>query len=496
MKLEVPKSCRSQCKCPPEGMLVEICTPGGSLCSVTADCHSHIADIKNQIETATGIPRWEQRLISGQDQLRDGDFLNSIGKGALNLLLLRRDSEQAHWLKTFVEDDEDLHYSSRWESFTSLRDAPEKIRSDREVVAAAVRSRGSNLIHASKELRGDKGLALLAIESIHYPQENVGCNDNGVFMHLSDELRADREVVAAALEEDATSEHMHLGFAEGGALRRASETLRNDEGFVLEAVRRFGSPIHDAPRHLREDADVILTALRHHPHMELGGCKCRGRGLSPGILGIECAPQLRCQKEFVLKAAHLGQFNFVLSSSHNQWHDSANQNWANDEDFMQQLAPLLYPLYLPRDEPIDYDMHACLACQGSLSTNYTCIRDYAPNGEYHPWQAILEAAREMGTMLGMLLRRKVEEWKEDAKRKMEESKEDARRVELVWFIGSVWDDVYNRKQILEEARMRKWFRDSAWSSRSKAKKQRSLNSQVVGWRGGRHKVPDIDFWDL
>jgi len=226
--------------------------------------------------------------------------------------------------------------------------------------------------------------------------------------------------------------------------------------------------------------------------MELGGCTCPGFGR----IGIECPPQLRRQKEFVLKAAHLGQFNFVLSSSHNQWHDSANQNWANDEDFMQQLAPLLYPLYLPRDEPINHAMYACLACQGSLSTNYTCIRDYAPNGEYHPWQAILEAAREMGTMLGMLLRRKVEEWKEDAKRKMEESKEDARRVELVWFIGSVWDDVYNRKQILEEARMRKWFRDSAWSSRSKAKKQRSLNSQVVGWRGGRHKVPDIDFWDL
>jgi len=508
MKLELPNEARaapsfgSQCKRLPEGsMLAEICTPAGHLCSVTAECHSHIADIKNQIETATGIPRWEQRLISGQDQLRDGDVLNSIGKGTLNLLLLRRDSEQVHWLKTFAEDSEkDLRFSSTWQQgHCSLQDAPEKIRSDREVVAAAVSSRGSNLKHASKELRGDKGLALLAIERCNCDvgcYEDVGCTDDGLFMHLSDELRADHEVVAAALQRDATSEGISLGFYRSMALRRASETLRNDKGFVLEAVRRFGIAIYDAPRHLGEDSDVILTALRHHPHMELGGCTCRAN--RPGI---ECPPQLRRQKEFVLKAAHLGQFNFVLSSSHYQWHDSANQNWANDQDFMQQLAPVLYALHLSRDRPIDIDM--CYSCDGNLDDNYTCIRGEAGNGQYNTRQTIYEAVREMGTMLAILLRK----WKVDERwimltralllhKKQEERKVDEERILQEYYCGQYWDDVYNRKQILEEARTRKWFRDSARQSRSRAKKQRSLNSQAVRQRGGRHKVPDIDFWDL
>lgn len=442
-------------------MLVEICTPGGHLCSVTADCHSHIADIKNQIETATGIPWWEQRLISGQDQLRDSDFLNSIGKGTSNLLLLRRDSEQAHWLKTFTEDSE-KHCPSftHSTSCSSLRDAPETIRSNREVVAAAVRSLGRDLVYASQELRGDKGLALLAIASSDV-YENVGQTDDGMFMHLSDELRADREVVAAALQRDATSEHAACG-GRGTALQRASETLRNDKDFVLEAVRRFGIAIYDVPKNLREDSDVILTTLRHHPSMELGcthwgGCTHLDRDYS-----IECPPQLRRQKEFVLKAAHLGQFNFVLCSSHDQWHDSADQNWANDQDFIQELAPLLYPLCWSRYEPII-------------------------------------GFEEMGTMLGMLLGR----WYARARHAPQMLDErimrslDPEEVIGEQTYGQYWNDVvYNRKQILEEARSRKWFRDSARQSRAELKKQRTLKSQAVGQRGGRHKVPDIDFWDL
>lgn len=483
-------------------MLVEICTPGGHLCSVTADCHSHIADIKNQIETATGIPRWEQRLISGQDQLRDGDFLNSIGKGTLNLLLIRRDSEEARWLKAFTEDSEKHvpSYVKRQEasmrnmfppmrlwagegvtlsqlqlimphldfevlqtlwdclekvddldSCSSLRDAPEKIRSNREVVAAAVRSLGSDLVYASKELRGDKGLALLAIESSD-EYEDVGCTDDGMFMHLSDELRADREVVAAALQHDATSERAYFG-GRGTALRRASETLRNDKGFVLEAVRRFAITFHDVPRHLREDSDVILTALRHHPHMELGRCTY----IDPHWPVLECPPQLRRQKEFVLKAAHLGLLHFVLCSSHDQWHDSADQNWANDQNFMQQLASVLCLLNL--SIPWAQMQEKTLLFQEDVeSGNELIILGEAGNGKF------LEAVREWAMQ-------------QEADRQ--------------------WNDVvYNRKQILEEARTRKWFRDSARQSRSEPKKQRSLKSQAVGQRGGRHKVPDIDWWDL
>jgi len=290
-------------------------------------------------------------------------------------------------------------------------------------------------------------------------------------MHLSDELRADREVVAAAMQRDATSGTAACR-GRGTALQFASETLRNDKDFVLEAVRRFGIAIYDVPKNLCEDSDVILTALRHHPYMELG---CTYRGVYWGVCtsGIECPPQLRRQKEFVLKAAHLGQFNFVLCSSHDQWHDSADQNWANDQDFVQELAPLLYPLYLSRYEPI--------------------IRFEAGNGTF-----LEEAVTEMGTMLGMLLGR----WhaRRHAPQMLDERimrSLDPEEWNGEQRYGQYWNDVvYNRKQILEEARTRKCFRDSARQSRAELKKQQTLKSQAVGQRGGRHKVPDIDFWDL
>jgi len=87
-----------------------------------------------------------------------------------NLLLLRRDWEQAQWLQDIATG-----------TALSLQDAPDNIRSDREVVVAAVRHLGNNLIYASEELRDDKEIALLASSSPGF---------GGVYQHLSTELRA------------------------------------------------------------------------------------------------------------------------------------------------------------------------------------------------------------------------------------------------------------------------------------------------------------------
>ena len=78
----------------------------------------------------------------------------------------------------------------------------------------------------------------------------------------SDELRADREVVLAAV-----SQH-------GFALQYASDALRDDAEVVLAAVKMDGVALKFASDELRGDREVVLGAVRC-THMHL----CVGRGL-------------------------------------------------------------------------------------------------------------------------------------------------------------------------------------------------------------------------
>merc|ERR1711865_416497 len=85
----------------------------------------------------------------------------------------------------------------------------------------------------------------------------------GVYQHLSTELRADRELLLAALQQSSP-------LSPGDALRHAADELRNDKSIILDAVRRHGHVIAQAPICLQEDPDVILTALRQNRYIELG----------------------------------------------------------------------------------------------------------------------------------------------------------------------------------------------------------------------------------
>lgn len=327
MRLDLSKSFMSGCDCPPEGLQLEINTPGGHLCTLIADCRSRIDDLKEKIEHATGIPRIEQRLLTSEGEVKDCDLLTSSQKGFSNLLLLRRDSEQAQWLW-------DIASGAAW----SLQDAPAKIRNDRDVVVAAVHHIGYNLIYASEELRADKEIALLASRSPRF---------GSVFQHLSKDLRADRELLLTALQHSSP----------GDALSHAADELRNDKSIVLDAVRRHHwQMIRQAPIHLQEDPDVILTALRQHRYIGLGGpgcytgCTCCG--------GIPCPPRLLHDKAFVFEAACLGQVNVL----HLAFHENANQNWGSDQDFMFKLVPVIYLAYSSRDWPVG--KYACFRCHG------------------------------------------------------------------------------------------------------------------------------------
>ena len=120
-----------------------------------------------------------------------------------------------------------------------LQDLPEELRDDRALVKAAVGGHGPALQHASTELRGDRGVVEAAVRQ------------NGLALqHASEELRGDRAVVAAAVRQN------------GLALQHASAELRGDRGVVGAAVRNNGSALQHASTELRGDRAVAEAAVR------------------------------------------------------------------------------------------------------------------------------------------------------------------------------------------------------------------------------------------
>jgi hypothetical protein len=372
--------------------------------------------LKEQLEHATGIPRCEQRLVSTEGELKDSDLVTSSHKGFSNLLLLRRDWEQAQWLQ-------DIATGAAW----SLQDAPDNIRSDRDVVVAAVRHLGNNLIYASEELRDDKEIALLASSSPGF---------GGVFQHLSPELRADRVLLLAALRQPRP----------GDALSHAADELRNDKSIILDAVRHHGRVIEQAPIHLQEDPDVILTALRQNRYIELGGCTWGPVGRCACCGGIPCPPQLLHDKAFVFAAACLGQMNFL----HFAFHENANQNWGSDEDFMIKLVPVIYHYW-------------CLEADAYSSCDWPAGNCFRCHG------------RCRSALVGSEVRLAL------TKMRMEE--DEAK-------------DIHSAKACVEGARLRSKLRDRARCARLQFKTQREDRGQHRLKRGGRHKVQEFDHWDL
>ena len=145
----------------------------------------------------------------------------------------------------------------------ALMYASQELRADKEVVLAAVTQDGHALGCASQELRADRDVVLTAV-----------ARNGHAFMYASPELRADRDVVlaAVALSRDA------LGYAsrmlradkevvlaavaqDGHALEYASDELRADKEVMLAAVAENGDALVHAPPELRADKEVVLAAV-------------------------------------------------------------------------------------------------------------------------------------------------------------------------------------------------------------------------------------------
>ena len=95
--------------------------------------------------------------------------------------------------------------------------ASAELKSDKEVVLAAVAQNGDALVHASVDLKSDKEVVLAAVAQYGY-----------ALGYASAELNNDKEVVLAAVAQN------------GCALKHASAKLRNAKEVVLAAVAQNG----------------------------------------------------------------------------------------------------------------------------------------------------------------------------------------------------------------------------------------------------------------
>ena len=77
------------------------------------------------------------------------------------------------------------------ENGEALRDAPDELKNDREVVLVAVAKYGAALEYASKDLKNDKEIVMVAVAHKAY-----------ALKYASAELKNDKEVVLAAVAQD------------------------------------------------------------------------------------------------------------------------------------------------------------------------------------------------------------------------------------------------------------------------------------------------------
>lgn len=123
-----------------------------------------------------------------------------------------------------------------------LQDADSSWTHDKDIVVAAVRSRGMMLQHAAEFLKGDKDVALAAVEC-----------EGSALQFANAERVSDKSIVVPAIR------------CEPLALRFASEALQKDKEAVAIAVALDGDALEYADSACKFDKDIVLAAVRSRP---------------------------------------------------------------------------------------------------------------------------------------------------------------------------------------------------------------------------------------
>lgn len=203
---------------------------GGEVCRLTVDADWWARDVKAAIARVSGIPTHDQRLVLADVELHDEDPLGEAPcEEGLDIVILRRPPLQAEWLS---------RVEANWQA---LRDAPEAVLFDSEVVRTAIGSSGMALEYAAEELRADRSIVIAAVE-----------RNGQALQFATTELRSDREIALAAV------------LCCPAAFRHVAQPLMDDRGFLLEAAAadRSGELLRFVSAELRQDRDFVIAAVR------------------------------------------------------------------------------------------------------------------------------------------------------------------------------------------------------------------------------------------
>lgn len=173
------------------------------------------------------------------------------------------------------------------------------LRADREVVLAAVERDGLALERAAEKLRGDREVVETAVK-----------DQGGALRYASEELRRDRDLVLAALEDD------------GCALEHASEELRGDRGVAAAALHSNSFAMKALAPGLRSDRELILSAvqrnafaLEHASEELLADPSFLLAAVRRNALVLEELPrELRADRDFMLRVVRENGFALKYAS--------------------------------------------------------------------------------------------------------------------------------------------------------------------------------------
>mmetsp|Transcript_83104 Transcript_83104/g.173967 ORF Transcript_83104/g.173967 Transcript_83104/m.173967 type:complete len:557 (+) Transcript_83104:95-1765(+) len=183
-----------------------------------------------------------------------------------------------------LRDDKGVVLQSVKSDWRSYRDASDRLQEDREILIEALKQDGQALHDAGSNLQADRELVLMAVKNDHDSENHrkaMGIDAHEAFLHAraitgstcyrdwmelyerqynrpcpalasaSEALRADRELVLAALE------------VNWEALEGAADHLQADRDIVIDAVKQSALALQFASEELRADKDVRLIAARY-----------------------------------------------------------------------------------------------------------------------------------------------------------------------------------------------------------------------------------------
>jgi len=242
----------------PSKLEVRVQGMSGQMCTLSASRAWRVAELKAKVEAATRIPKEQQCLYLGNQELDDADLLADVTPPAspsAYVTFVRQDPVRLQWREMLsisgmqlavapseIREQRDLVLLAVMQNGRALEYASPELRADSTVVLAAVSSQGMALEFAAPGLRGNREVVITAVRG-----------QGEALQFASDALRNDREVALCAVPP-----------SRGAAFKFASKDLRDDRDSVLEAVSLAGLALEFASWTLKADRNVVLMAVREN----------------------------------------------------------------------------------------------------------------------------------------------------------------------------------------------------------------------------------------